>query len=364
MRVIHFVTAGFSGATNVARDIILACNKHDNIDSLMVLRRRSSTKKERIQQFKKLGIDTQSVTGRVNLLCIYQLYKICQQFKPDIIVVHGFSEHLWGRYSGLIAKVPYIVHVEHNSKEPYTWWRKRQARWLDQYTDAIIGCSEGVKKTLLSLGCPAEKTTFIENGIDLTHFNKIKTIPFDQRRNEILMASRFAKQKDHATLINAMALLKNKGCDITLKLAGEGNSRHIKKAKLLVQKLRLNDRVSFLGHCSDLPKQLSETKFFVLSTHYEGMPLALIEAMAAGCATIASEVVGVQEMIEHNIDGCLVEAKNAYALADTIERLINNPLHAQQLAKTGQDKVAANFTIDEMAKKYQELFQRLIKKRQ
>jgi hypothetical protein len=76
------------------------------------------------------------------------------RFRPDILVAHGFSEHLWGRYAGLLAQVPHLVHVEHNTRERYTRWRLKQTRWLAARTDRIVGCSEGVRLRLLEMGMP------------------------------------------------------------------------------------------------------------------------------------------------------------------------------------------------------------------
>ncbi|PWS21349.1 glycosyltransferase, partial [Enterococcus faecium] len=78
-------------------------------------------------------------------------------------------------------------------------------------------------------------------------------------------------------------------------------------------------QVSFLGQVADMPELLASQRIFVLSTHYEGMPLALVEAMAAGCACIGSDVVGVREVISHGRTGLLVPEGDAQALADALE---------------------------------------------
>ena len=359
MRIIHFVTGGFSGSTNVAKAIILATNQQPNIDSLLVLRKKKSTTPQKVNSFQDLGINTKVVNGGLHLVTIYQLYKICRNYKPDVLVVHGFSEHLWGRYAGLLAGVPHMVHVEHNSRERYNKFRLFQAKWLSNYTDAIVGCSEGVRQSLLTLGFPAEKTMTINNGINTMPFKQAKQIDFSQRKPDIMMAARFARQKDQASLIKAIGLLKAKGLNIKLRFAGLGNKRHLAKAQALVKEMQLEQQIEFLGHCQNLSDLLSETQIFVLSTRYEGMPLALIEAMAAGCAVIASRVVGVQEMIEHGVDGYLVEPQSPQALADSIEYLVSHPQVAKNIATAGQNKAFSEFSIEKMAGNYERLFRSL-----
>lgn len=362
MRIIHFVTGGFSGSTNVAKAIILATNQQPDIRSLLVLRKKKSTTEQKVEGFRDLGIDTHVVSGSLHLVTIFQLYKICQRYKPDVLVVHGFSEHLWGRYAGLLAGVPHMVHVEHNSRERYNAFRLFQAKWLTNYTDAIVGCSEGVRQSILKLGFPAEKTLTINNGINTAPFHQAKLFDFHQRKPDILMAARFARQKDQTSLIKAVSLLNAKGISIKLRFAGLGNKRHLAKAQALVEELQLEQQIEFLGHCQNLPDLLCETQFFVLSTHYEGMPLALIEAMAAGCAVIASRVVGVQEMIEHGVDGYLVEPQSPQALADAIEHLLLHPQIAESLAAAGQNKAFSEFSIEKMAGGYEKLFKSLVVK--
>ncbi|NCP63475.1 MAG: glycosyltransferase family 4 protein [Paraglaciecola sp.] len=360
MRVIHFVSGGFSGSTNVAKSIILATNQSEDIQSTLVLRKKSSTSASKIAQIRAQGIQTEVVSGAFHLLTVFQLYRVCRRQKPDILVVHGFSEHLWGRYAGLLAKVPHMIHVEHNSRERYTRFRLKQAKWLSQFTDAIVGCSEGVKQSLLKLGFAPEKTMAINNGINTHVFQSASGTDFNQRKPELLMAARFARQKDQSTLIHAVNLLKTQGRLVKLRFAGLGNKRHLAKAQALVDSLQLQEQIEFLGHCQNLPTLLAETQLFVLSTHYEGMPLALIEAMAAGCAVIGSRVVGVQEMIEHKVDGYLVEPQSPQALADAIMYLLDNPRVTENLAHRGQNKALTEFSIENMAGAYMSLFRGLV----
>lgn len=263
MRVIHFVTGGFSGSTNVAKEIIKYTNQATDIQSMLVLRKKKSTLPEKIKSYQSEGIETDVVKGTLHILTIYQLYKTCTNFKPDILVVHGFSEHLWGRYAGLLAKVPHLIHVEHNSRERYTWFRLKQAHWLAKYTDKIIGCSEGVKQNLLRLGFPPEKTITIANGVDLARFDVGIQRPFEDRKPDIIMAARFARQKDQFSLIEAIALLRIKGLEVNVSFAGQGKGSHLKAARKLVEKSHLEKQVKFLGHCTNLPELLAEHQIFV-----------------------------------------------------------------------------------------------------
>lgn len=356
LKVMHFVTGGFTGSTKVAIDIIRAAKNNPAFSSMLVLRKKSSTDGERVAQLQREGISLKLVAGWSHLATIVELMRICREYQPDILVTHGFSEHLWGRYAGLLARVPHLIHVEHNSRERYTPFRLLQARWLANYTDKIIGCSEGVRMRLLELGFPAQKVDAINNGIQLADYPQADAQPLADRIPGIIMPARFAKQKDHETLIRAIALLREKNICPPVFLAGAGNKRHIAKAKKMVNELQLNEQIHFAGHCSNLPLLLTRHQICVLSTRYEGMPLALAEGMAAGCAVIGSAVVGVKEMINHGKDGLLVKPQCAHALADAIELLLNNPTYAQVLAMQGRQRAVTEFSLSRMANCYEQLF--------
>lgn len=356
LKVIHFVTGGFTGSTKVAIDLIRGAKHHPSFSSMLVLRKKSSTDMARVQQLQNEGIAIKLVAGWAHLATIVELLRICHEYQPDILVTHGFSEHLWGRYAGLLARVPHLIHVEHNSRERYTPLRLLQARWLAHYTDKIIGCSEGVRSRLLALGFPAHKIMAINNGIQLADYTNADASPLVERIPGIIMPARFAKQKDHATLIRAIALLRDKNMIVPVFFAGAGSARHIAKAKKLVDELQLNEQIHFAGHCGNLPFLLMRHQICVLSTRYEGMPLALAEGMAAGCAVIGSAVIGVQEMINHGRDGLLVKAQCAYAMADAIEILLHNSTYAQILAQQGRQRALAEFSLARMAQTYEQVF--------
>jgi len=360
IRVLHFVTGGFSGgATQVAIKLVRAVMNDAAIESMLVLRRKRYTDTQRIVELKKSGLNVRVVPGWAHLVTIIELWKICREYRPDILVAHGFSEHLWGRYAGLLARVPALVHVEHNSRERYTWWRLTQARWLAKRTSRIVGCSEGVRQSLLKLGFPADRTTTIDNGVELEPFAQADAQPVLQREATIMMVARFGQQKDHVTLIRAMAELRKRGLTPQLKLAGGGKARHRKLAQNAVKELKLESQVEFLGLVRDVPAQLMRSRIAILSSRYEGMPLALIEGMAAGCVVIGTRVPGIQEIIDHRVNGLLTEPNDAVSLADALECALRNDDLADQMARTARQQAVTKYGLERMNADYAKLFHTL-----
>lgn len=357
IRLLHFVTGGFSGATQVAVDLSLAALRTPGYEVLLVLRRKPSTDERKIDALRHQGLQIVVVSNWLHALTVWELRKIIRKFKPNAVFAHGFSDHIWGRRAAAAEGVAHIFHIEHNSRERYTPHRLRQALALESFTQAHIGVSEGVKTSLVERGFPAEKCMAICNGIDLTRFPQdAMPLQWQEREPAIYMASRFARQKDHDTLIRALSVLKQRGLTPALYLAGAGKSSLRTKAERLVAKLGLEQQVHFLGNVSDLPQRLSKTQIFVLATHWEGMPLALVEGMAAGCACVASDVIGAREVVSPEVNGLRVPESDPSAMADALQRLLQDTDLAQRLGSAARTHALSHYGREQMWEQYQRLF--------
>jgi glycosyltransferase involved in cell wall biosynthesis len=355
-RVIHFVTGGFSGgATQVAIALVNAAREAGRMEPLLVLRRKRRTDPARIEELRAAGVPVAVVPGWSHAATIWALARLCRAWRPDVLVAHGFSEHLWGRYAGLLAKVPALVHVEHNTRERYTRWRLAQTRWLARRTARIVGCSEGVRRVLLDMGMPPARTVAISNGIRIAPFADAMAHPVAAREAGIVMVARFSRQKDHATLVRAVGLLRERGLHPPLLFAGAGKPLHRRPVEKLVEELGLQGQVRFLGLHREVPALLMRHRIGVLSTHYEGMPLALIEAMAAGCAVVGTAVPGVREVIRDGEDGLLVPENDAHALADALERLLRDDALAARLGAAAHARATTHFSRERMNADYERL---------
>ena len=351
LRVLHFVSGGFSGATQVAIDL---CGDDAGQDTFLVLRRRIMDPTERVRALRAKGLRVEVVPRWSHTVTILALRRLCLQWQPDVLVAHGFSEHLWGRYAALLAGVPCIVQIEHNVRERYGRWRLWQSLWLAQRTDRIVGVSRAVEDVLVRLGHPPERCMTIHNGIELSRWTKGQ--PWAQREAAIVMPARFARQKDHRTLIEALVPLKALGHRPTVYFAGEGKASWRKEAEQLAARLGVQDQVQCLGHVQDLPALLGRVKLCVLSTHYEGLGLGLIEGMASGCCGVGTDVEGVREIITHGHNGLLVPHADAQALARTLAELLGDDARTQALAAVGQAHVHAAFDRQRMRQQYLALF--------
>jgi glycosyltransferase involved in cell wall biosynthesis len=152
-------------------------------------------------------------------------------------------------------------------------------------------------------------------------------------------------------------LLKIRGISIPCYFAGDGKTRWRKKAESLCADLGLGDTVQFLGRVSDLPSLMGRVKFCVLSTHYEGLSLGLIEGMVAGCCAVGSDVEGVREIVRHEHTGYLFPEKDATALANRLEFLLAQEQLAEEVATAGQQHACTTFDKRLMHPAYQTMFE-------
>jgi len=353
--IAHFVTGGFSGATQVAVDLCLAALQGGPFQPVLVLRRKRHTPMARVEALRAQGLTVLLVSNSwTHLPTIAELTRLLRELRPVALLAHGFPEHLIGRRAGVRAGVPVLIQVEHNSRERYSSWSLWLTRRLAQRSAALVGVSEGVRQSLLAQGLPAHKSVAIPNGIDVARF----AVPAGEREAGLVMSARFARQKDHATLIEALGVLAAQGIKPRLQLAGTGPLMAALQAR--VAQMKLEGQVVFLGHHGDMPALLRSQRIYVLATHFEGMPLALVEAMASDCACIASDVIGVQGVIEHERTGLLVPEANAVALAAAIERLLHDPALARRLGDSARERAQTEHGLLLMQQRYEALIVRCV----
>lgn len=296
------------------------------------------------------------IKDRYTIDYIISLGNFIKRTNPDLILVHGYSTHIWTKlavaYSGLKIN---LIHVEHNT-EKYTPFRRYLTRKLDKYTDKYICVSKGVANHLMKQGIDKSKVTTIYNGIDIEKYNLPKEI------HDIFtvgMVARFSKQKDQMTLIKAVEyLIKEKKEQLNLLLMGVGKTR--KKHEEYIKNHQLENNIKIIeGRFVDL---ITKIDTFVLATHYEGLPLVLCEAMAAKTPVIATDVPGVNEIVLDNDTGLLVKENDYIDLANSILKLKYDKSLLQKLKEKEYAFVVKDFSSSIMYINYKNIINSILNK--
>jgi glycosyltransferase involved in cell wall biosynthesis len=358
-RVIHFVTGGGSGATRVALELACGHLRTGNYEPLLVLRHKRVPLPAPMQaQIAAAGLRTAWVDEGPKWTTRRQLAALIAEFKPQVLAAHGNSEHLWGRQAAFAANVPVVLHVEQNC-ERYLFWRRWSAQRLAAQTTATVCVSQGVADHVRPLGLVGPRLEIIHNGVDPAHYSA-GTPAFASRSQDIIMFARFARQKDQPTLIRAAGRLVAQGWTGRLLLGGWNKESHRRASEKLVRRLGLAGRVDFLGQVADVAPIYHRCRAAVLSTHYEGLPLVLIEYMAAGCAAIGSEAPGVTDIIQPGVNGWLFPSGDAAALVAILTGVLAGGPAIEAVVARGEADASARFSLARMISRYEALFAELL----
>jgi glycosyltransferase involved in cell wall biosynthesis len=165
-------------------------------------------------------------------------------------------------------------------------------------------------------------------------------------------------QKGHRYLFEAIPSVARRHPQILFLLVGDGHLRE--SLKTLARELGISRHVEFLGMRHDVPSILQMSDLFVLPSLFEGMPLSVLEAMAAGKAVVATDVDGTKEVVVDGETGYLVPPRNAEQLARRIDDLLSDDDRRRLFGKQGRERVATTFTTEKMAHAYALLYQELL----
>jgi len=299
-------------------------------------------------------------------LSFLKVAKILRHEKPDVIHTHNTQPLIDGTIGALLAGVQTIVHTDHARVFP----DKRRymfAEWLmSHFAYKVVGVSDDTSRNLVRYEKIAgKKVVTIPNGVDEEKFSI--EIDKEAKRRELGISGngpiiglgvRLAEGKGINFLLSAMPDIIERFPDITLVIAGDG----LAKAQLEKQSIELGivRNVLFLGPRLDIPDLLKLFDLYILPSLSEGLPMVLLEAMAAGCPIVATNVGGIPTLIKHGDSGSLVEPGNPNGLAAEIVELLSNRELRNRYAKNGQCAVHKKFSADIMTRKYEQLYLRKI----
>jgi glycosyltransferase involved in cell wall biosynthesis len=194
----------------------------------------------------------------------------------------------------------------------------------------------------------------ILNGAKLEKFRKTPAQPGSMLPSvRFGMAARLVAEKDHYTLLRAFAVVRQSIPEAELKIAGDGPLKEPLMA--FAEELGLAESVTFLGALPDTAAFFSQLDVFVLSSLNEGLPLAVLEAMAAGLPIVATRAGGVEEAARDGYNAYLVPPVDSAALAEAMIRMANSPDMAA-MGELGQQTVRNKFRIEETWQEYYKLF--------
>jgi glycosyltransferase involved in cell wall biosynthesis len=285
------------------------------------------------------------------------IYNSIKRENVSLIHVHGFYLLLQCLLPAKLAGVK-IVYTEHAN---FTIRRFKKysllASFFPHFVDRMTTVSSHLKNYFVNgLRVPSSKIEVIYNGVDLNKFKYVHdSLPrTDNNIVQIGTVGRLSEPKDHKTLLKALKIVNEIRDDFHLTIVGDGELRPF--FEKTVKEMKIENHVSLLGSRDDIPQILSTFDIFVLSSKREGLPIALLEAMACGKPVIVTKVGGIPEVIIDGNNGILVDPENPGSLAEKMGQLLSNSFLREKLAKEAYNTVEASFSLEKMMRSYQDLF--------
>ncbi len=300
-----------------------------------------------------------------------RLMRLAQELRtnrPDILHCWMIHSNIIGRLIGRMTRVPKIV-VSRRSDKNGSRWATVLNRWLVNWSDGMIAVSESTKAAeLAETGIDSARVTVVPNGIDASMFeNKPSAADRQQLRDSlgydnetILIGSvgRLTEAKGYPDLLNAFKTVSATLPQARLLIAGKGHLEAALKAQ--AKQLGIGERVQFPGVRSDIPQLLDALDLFAFSSHWEGMPNALMEAMAAGLPCVATAVSAAPELIDNGLHGILVPPKQPAKLAEAILKIANDGPLGDRLGQAAQQRILSEFTLANTAQKTVAVYEAVI----
>jgi L-malate glycosyltransferase len=295
----------------------------------------------------------------IELGLMWRLYCLFRRFRVRVVHTHHFNQLFYSLAGALLVGAK-IIHTEH-SVEAFKRRRLRIAlRLLALFCKKVVAIGEDGARVLSDeVGIPKKKLEIIRAGLDVRAFDE----PRQQARSELgltesdrvaVIIARLFPEKNHRLLLEAFAEVARAAPAARLMVAGEGVEQEAIEDQ--ITRLGLSRQVRLLGVRRDVARLLAASDVFVLSSDREGLPIAVLEAMAASRPVVATSVGDLPLVVRNGVNGLLVERGDQAALADAITSILGDDLRAEAMGREGRRLVAENFSLRSMIDRLERIY--------
>lgn len=299
-----------------------------------------------------------------------EVAKLLRRWEADVLCCSGYKPDIIGWWAARQAGIP-AVSVSHGWTS--ATWKVRVNESCDRlvirWMDAVVCVSEAQAAKVRRAGVRKERIAVIHNAVGAEAF--APAIPaYAHKLRELFpkppgcivgAAGRLSPEKGFADLVDAAAIACAQQPTLSFVIFGDGPLRADLTQR--IEELQLGSRFILAGFRDDVGQFLPHLDLVVLPSHTEGLPVVLLEALAAGVPVVATSVGGIPEVVQPGINGSLVAAGSPVALAKKIVEMFDGTNDRGQLGLAGQVCVRQSFSFDVQIDKYQELFGRLVHKK-
>lgn len=371
LRILLFTTSLMAGGAEIQVYLIAMELRRRGHDVLVVsMRDPEALDAELVSS----GVPVESLSmrrGVANPMALFQFASIIRRFRPDVIHSHMIHANLLSRLARPLAPVPVLISTAHNISEGARW-RELAYRATDRLVDLTTNVCKKCVENFVAVGAtPRDRIRYVPNGLDLSRFrhdDEVRrllraSLDLDESTFLWLAVGRLEEQKDYPNLLSAVAALRSStdsGSPLVVLVAGEGPLL----SELVAERVRLGlpeDSVRFLGQRDDIPDLMSAADAYVMSSAWEGLPMVLLEAGAAGLPVVATAVGGNEELVVNRVTGMLVPPADAPALANAMQGVMDLTYEERQaLGHNATINVTNSFSIETVVDLWLQIYKGLL----
>jgi glycosyltransferase involved in cell wall biosynthesis len=366
VKVLQLISSGgYYGAENMLLNLCASQEKAGCENSLLLFYNVHVPNVEFYERARRRGLSVRMVhcKGRADWRAVRQIEEYIQEDAVDLVHTHGYKADLYGYLAAWRCHKP-VVATCHN------WVGGTAALGIYNHLDrmalkkfnALAAVSDAVAQRLLAFGVPPEKIKTIANGIDVTAFERAQPLPLLKDEGSIVVGvvARLDLQKGFEYLLRAARELCKMFPGLKIVIAGEGPDRSA--IEEMIEQYGLQSSVVLAGQQSNMPAVYAAMDIFVLPSLNEGLPMTVLEAMAASKPVIATRVGAIPSVIKDGENGLLVAPKDSEGLRNAVASLLNDPERRRRLGDQAHAWVSQNYTSEAMALKYREMYEEVLGK--
>lgn len=297
----------------------------------------------------------------IDLRLVWRLWRWLRNSKPQIVHTHLFTADTWGRLVARLAGVPLVFSTVHSVNS----WQGRVHRLVDRtlalFTTRLIACTAQVAEKLHNQdGIDARRIVTLANGVDLQRFADVTPVDIERELGAsgggpwLAVLGRLEPVKGQAYLLECLALLRDQGIEFRCVLIGDGPERESLVEK--VTRLQLADRVYLAGFRDEVPAWLAAIDVLVMPSRWEGLPMALLEAMALGKPVVAHAVGGIPDVVRDGQEGLLVPPHHPQQMMQALARLLGDAALRAQMGANALSRVRSHYSAEALARAYEKLY--------
>jgi glycosyltransferase involved in cell wall biosynthesis len=302
--------------------------------------------------------------GRFDITCGRRLAQLIRDEDYALVHAHTPRSLLVGGRAARLAGVPLVYHVHspagrdstrHFSNLANAWLERRSARRAAR----LIAVSPSVRRYTIEQGFPATQVVCVPNGVPAVDAAPRGAMP---ARWTLGMVALFRPRKGIEVLLHALADARSRGCDVRLRAIGPFETvGYEADVRALAGHLQLEEAIEWTGFTTNIAAELERVDALVLPSLFgEGLPMVVLEAMAAGVPVIASAVEGVPEAIRDADEGLLVQPADPDALAAAIEQLADGRIDYPKMSRAAQERHASHFSAEIMARRVADVYDAIL----